>query len=518
MVSLSEGNAAESMIQGQAKGAVREKDDFARRSLRSGAISIIAQAVNTGVQIVTTIWLARLLMPEDFGLVAMVSALTGFANVFMDLGTRDAAVQKSHLTHDDLSALFWLTVGMGGSFTIFTVLGSPLIAELFHESQLASIAKIWGLAFVLTALSCQHAALLRRELMFRKIALIEIAANVVGAGGAIGIALSGGGYWALVWRPVLTAFFTLVLVWSNCRWIPGLPAYSHSVKETIKFGLHITGFTITDYVARAADRVGLGYLAGAKDLGYYQNASTVHDNAVTVLAHPLHSVAVATLSKLRGNLDELRASWATALSSLAFFGMPAFAILAVIGPDLLVVLLGEKWAPAGVILIAFALRGPAQLIERTLGWLHVAAGRADRWARWGVFSCIVQVVAILCGLPFGAMGVATSFTICMYLLFVPAILYAGKPVGIKVSHLWSAIAPQLFGSLVTAGVGLASRFSYLADLSRFERMSILILECAAVYLFVTVICFKVTKPLEVARKLASGFAPLRGFNWMKSAK
>jgi PST family polysaccharide transporter len=407
---------------------------------------------------------------------------------------------------------------MGGSFTILTIFGAPLIAEFYHEGQLASIAKIWGLAFILTALSCQHAALLRRELMFRKIALIEIAANVGGAGGAIGIALNGGGYWALVWRPVLTAFFTLVLVWLNCRWIPGMPAYSRSVRETIKFGLHVTGFTITDYVARAVDRVGLGYMTSAKDLGYYQNASTVHENAVTVLAHPLHSVAVATLSKLRDNLDELRASWATALSSLAFFGMPAFVILAVIGPDLLVLLLGEKWASAGVILIAFAIRGPAQIVERTLGWLHIAAGRADRWARWGVFSCIVQVVAILCGLPFGTIGVATSFTICMYLLFVPAILYAGSPVGIKASHLWSAIAPQLFGSIVAAGVGLALRFSYLANLSRFERMSILILQSIAVYLFITVICFKVTRPLEIARKLVFGFLPLRVFNLGKSAK
>lgn len=484
------------------------KDGFAKKSLHSGAISIVAQGANTCVQIGTTICLARLLLPDDFGLVAMVSALTGFANVFMDLGTRDAAVQKTHLTNIELSALFWLTVGMGASLTLATFLGASFIADFYHEPKLEGIAQVWGLAFILTALSCQHAALLRRELEFKKIAFIEITGNVVGAGGAIAIALYGGGYWALVWRPVITAFFTMGLVWCNCRWLPGMPSLSKSVRETLKFGLHITGFTITDYVARAVDRVGLGYLHGAKELGYYQNASMVHENGINVLAHPLHSVAVATLSKLRHSLEELKRSWSVALSSLAFFAMPAFIILAVIGPDLVVLLLGEKWIQSGVLLIAFALRGPAQVVERTLGWLHVAAGRADRWMRWGVYSCVIQVVAILCGLPFGAMGVAISYTICMYLLFVPAIVYAGRPLGIGFPHLAEAITPQFIGALCTALVGFGLR-TYLLDSSRTERIALLTMVCAISYLLITVGVFRVTKPIQVAARLLMDFLPAR---------
>ena len=484
------------------------QDRLSSKSLRSGAISIVAQGINTCVQIGTTICLARLLLPDDFGLVAMVAALTGFANVFMDLGTRDAAVQKTHLTYVELSALFWLTVGIGGTLTLATALSASLIADFYHESRLKGIAQIWGLAFVLTALSCQHAALLRRDLEFKKVSLIETAGNVIGAGGAITIALYGGGYWALVWRPVLTAFFTLILIWFNCRWVPGIPSLSESVKETVKFGLHITGFTITDYVARAADRVGLGYLTGARELGYYQNASTIHENAITVLAHPLHSVAVATLSKLRDNLEELKRSWSVAISSLAFFAMPAFIVLAVIGPDLVVVLLGEKWLQTGVLLTAFALRGPAQVVERTLGWLHVAAARADRWMRWGIFSCGIQILAILCGLPFGAIGVAASYTIGMYLLFIPAIVYAGHPLGIGFSHLARAVTAPFIGSLCAALVGFGIR-AYLPEDSRIERIAILLLVCVLSYLAVTVGIFKVTKPIRVATRLVKDFLPAR---------
>ena len=459
------------------------------------------------MQIGTTICLARLLVPEDFGLVAMVSALTGFANVLMDLGTRDAVVQRPQLAQDELSTLFWLTTGIGALFTGLILGAAPLIGELYHEERLVRIAQFWGLTFVITALYCQHAALLRRNLMFQKVAVIEVAANLLGAAVAIGMALSGSGYWALVFRPIVTACAMVFLVWPTCRWIPGLPVFSKGVKETVKFGLNITGFTITDYVAKAADRVGLGYTVGAKELGLYHNASTVYENALSVLTLPLHSVAVATLSKLRDDLVELRRAWSTALSTLVFFAMLAFVILAVIGSDLIVLLLGNKWAGAGILLTIFALRGPAQVVERTLGWLHVAAGRPDRWMRWGVVSCVVQVLAVLCGLPFGTVGVAISYGICTYIIFVPAIVYAGQPLGIGVQDVMQAVGPQLIGAIVAAVAGFTLQVYYLADSSPFQRMGIVVITCLTVYMVITVGLFRMTKPIEVTKRLLRDFLP-----------
>ena len=469
--------------------------------------SVLAQVINTAVQVGTTICLARILVPEDFGLVAMVSALTGFANVLMDLGTRDAVVQRPQITQGELSTLFWLTTGLGALFTGSVLAAAPFIGEFYHEERLVSIAQFWGLTFVITALSCQHAALLRRNLMFQKVAIIEVAANVLGAATAIAMALYGSGYWALVFRPLVTAVLMLVLIWSSCRWVPGMPVFSKGVKETVKFGLNITGFTTTDYLAKSADRVGLGYMVGARELGLYHNASTVYDNALSVVTLPLHSVAVAALSKLRNNVEELRRAWETALSSLAFFAMLAFVILAVIGPDLIVLLLGNKWISAGALLTVFALRGPAQVVERTLGWLHVAAGRPDRWMRWGGVSCVVQVAAILCGLPFGAMGVAISYTICMYIIFVPAIVYAGQPLQIGVRHLMRAIGPQLIGALVTAAMGFALRTYYLSDFPPLQRMAMLVVACGIGYMMVTVGIFRMTKPIDVAMRLLHDFLP-----------
>jgi len=475
--------------------------DLNRRSLRGGAISMVAQAANVVTQLISTIILARILVPEDFGLVAMVSAVIGFATIFVDLGTRDAVTQRGSVDEGEVSALFWITCGVGVALTGLTVLLAPLLARFYDEPRLALVAVALSITFTLPALYFQQQALMRRAMLFRSLALIDIGANLGSTIAAILLAYQGYGYWALVWKLVLTALFTCLGVWLACGWWPKRPKFTSGVKELLGFGLNITGFTITDYIAKSADRVALGYTAGPRDLGFYQNAFLVYDNALNVSSVSLHNVATASLTKLRGDVAALRRAWATALSSLIYFGAPAFAILAVVGHDFVVLLLGNNWAAAGTILSVLALRGPAHVVERTLGWLHVAAGRPERWRRWGVVGCFVTLVALFCGLPFGAIGVAVSYTVFMYLMFVPAIGYAGKPLGITASHALKIVGAPIGTALGSAAIGFLVGHTLLQDTSPLARFLILSVLCAGIYLATMTFCFRITRPLVVAASL-----------------
>ena len=479
-----------------------------RASLHSGVAFFVARAANMLVQVGSTILLARLLNPHDYGLVAMVFALLGFAPMLIDLGTTDATVQRKSITHVDVSALFWVKVAIGGTLTLLLAGGSGFIASFYGEPALTGIALVSSLSLIVAALSSQHFALMRRAMQFRRIALIEISANVISSIVAIAMAFTGWGYWALVAKPMLTTGLSALGAWTSCPWLPGRPRLTPELKEMVGFGMGVTGFTMTDYFARSADRIALGYFYGAGPLGYFQNAFLLYDNLLSLSAQ-LHDVAVSSLSKLRNAVDELKRSWAAALSSVTFFSALAFAVLAVTGQDFVVLLLGQKWEPAGPLLCIFAVRGIAHAVERTLGWLHVSAGRSDRWMRWGFFSAICQLVAVFVGIPFGLAGVATAHAVATFCLFVPALVYAGRPVGIGVKDVLRAVGPQTAAALITVAFGFAVQRAFLADFSQLARFVVSVPICVVAYLTVVVGVFKLTAPLQLAFSLLRDFSPKR---------
>jgi polysaccharide transporter, PST family len=484
-------------------GATAPSADLHRRSLRGGATAMIAQGGNVVVQTVSTIVLARILLPEDFGLVAMVSAVTGYAAIFIDLGTRDAVAQRSTVTEGEASALFWITFALGLTLTAITLVSAPLFAHFYGEPRLKYVAMVMSITFAVPALYFQQYALMRRALMFRKLATIDVSSSVLATALAIFLAYRNYGYWALVWKPVLTTVFTGLGVWITCGWWPKRPTFNAGTKELLGFGLNVTGFTVADSIARSADRVALGYTTGPKELGYYQNAFNVYDNAINVCT-TLHNVATATLTKLRGDLPALRRAWSTALAALAYFTAPAFTVLAVVGQDLVSLVLGSKWKTAGAILTILALRGPAHVVERTHGWLHVAAGRPERWRHWGILNCVLTLGALFCGLPFGAFGVAAAYAILTYLLFIPAIIYAGKPLGIGVGDVLRTVGPQIITAFGVAAVGFGLRFWVMQDTPPLVRLLTLGILCSALYLAIMTFGFRVTKPLTIAASLVRG--------------
>ncbi|MEZ5821241.1 MAG: lipopolysaccharide biosynthesis protein [Bradyrhizobium sp.] len=468
-----------------------------KASLHSGMIFIAARGANIFVQLASTIVLARILSPHDFGLVAIVLALFAIAPMLIDLGTADATAQKTQITATEISTLFWLNVAIGIFLAIVFAGASGLIAQFFGEPSLAGIAMALSVTFVLTAASIQHSALMRRAMQFHRMAMIDISANLVGSIVSIALALSGCGYWSLVAKPIVTSSLSAVALWTCCRWLPGRPRLSAEAKELVGFGLGVTGFTMTDYLVKSGDRLAIGYFLGAGPLGYFQNAFLIYSNALGILTEPLHNIAVSGLSKLRDDVDGLRRAWETAISTLSFVAAGAFAVLAVIAQDFVVLLLGQKWAPAGPLLCIFAVRGIAHSLERTMGWIHVALGRADRWMRWGFYSAIVQLAALALGLPFGVTGVAVSYTIAMFCLFVPALAYSGHPIGIRNRDVLQVVGPQTIAGLLAVAVGFVVELQFLGGSSAWVRMLVSGSMCLLTYLAVCVGIFRVTAPLNL---------------------
>jgi O-antigen/teichoic acid export membrane protein len=479
----------------------KESTNLGRLVLRAGTASVMMQYANGALQIVGSIVLARLLAPEDFGLVAIVTVLTSFAPLLIDFGLADATVQRKEITRRQISSLFWLSSGIGVAFAMTMAACGPLIAWAYHDPRLDIIARFAAINFVLFGLSTQHIALLRRTMQFGKIAVIQFVSFLVGISVAIYMATAGYDYWALVSRPLTTSLCIAIISWIVCPWRPGIPLIDKEVKSMVRFGLHIVGFSVIYSFARAVDRIALGLAYSPRDVGYYQNATTLYDNSIFSTLSQIHTVGSAALSRLQSNPAALRQKYQTALSALAFFIMPAAAILSVTAQDLTVLLLGEKWRPAGLLLSILALRGLFQVVEASQGWLHLSIGRADRWRNWGIVTAIVQIAAVLGGLPFGTVGVSVAVVLASLIIAVPSISYAGHPIGIGAALVGRAVGRQFTGAVSALAAGWWLQTTALTDCSSILRILLSTGVIVAVYLIIVVGLFGLTEPIRVASRV-----------------
>jgi len=485
------------------------EEGHGRRVLRSGAVTVVARVANAVVQIGGVLFLARLLTPEDYGLVSMVAAIVGFAPLVVDLGTRDAVVQRPTISRQEVSAIFWITTGISTALTFAVAAAGPFIARFYGEPRLVTIALVLSLTFISAALTCQPYALLRRAMMFERIGVLEVVANLTATAIAIGMAFFDLQYWALVARPIIYSLALGLGVWYECGWIPSAPSLTPEVKKMLGFGVNVIGFTLADFASRSVDRVAIGYRYGPTLLGYYQNALFVFENLLDILLGALHGVAVAGLSKVQTEPKELWRYFSKALSLITFCAMPAFGWLAVVSQDLIVLMLGQKWRQAGVLLSIVALRGIPQSFERTHGWLLVATGRTDRWMRWGVFSAFAQFLALFAGLPFGPEGVASASVICMMLLAVPSVAYAGRTIGVRAADVVATVWRPMAGAAAAVVVGFLLRATLFAELTFVPRIALQSLVFVAVYLIIVPGLLRERSALRMALFLMRDMLPPR---------
>jgi PST family polysaccharide transporter len=468
--------------------------DLKGRALKGGLITILSRIIDHSTQLIGTIILARLLTPEDFGLVAMITAISGFFMLFRDLGLTDATVQSEKITHLQISTLFWINLIFSAIIMIVFCLSAPFIAWFYNDPRLKVITIISSMTFLLAGLSTQHTALLRRNLSFQKIAMIEIISIALSTIGSILIALNGYGYWALVWRPIISSFFLTIGVWIVCEWKPGSPGYDKSILPMVKFGANTLGYYIVNYFSRNADKALIGWKFGPGPLGYYHKAFHLFVAPINQIVIPLQSVAVSALSKLRNDPEKYQRYFLKALTLLTFISVPVSAFTASVSKDIIMLLLGSKWIQTAEIFSILGWGAGIQIIYSTQGWIYVSLGKADRWFRWGVYSSLFTIASFIIGLPFGPKGIALSYTISLYILVIPAMVYAVKPINIKPILLLQSIW-KYYLSAIVAAIACHQISVYMNSMNLIIKIINELVIYISIYLLTIVILYRSMQPL-----------------------
>lgn len=397
--------------------------DLKRRSVLGGAHTVAATGVRHLLDLASVLFLARLLTPQDFGLIAMVTAVVGFLASFKDAGLSAATVQREGLRQEVVSLLFWLNVAVSLALVSILVLLSPVVAWFFEEEKLVwiTIALAGGLVF--GGLETQHAALLQRQMRFGTLAWTRLAAQAAGVVAAIAAAFAGWGYWALVVRALVTPAFSLAAVWTATPWRPGLPRRSVGARDLVRFGGYVSCFRAVNHLGHNIDNLLIGRFVGGTALGLYSKAYALLLLPLNLMNAPISRVAVPALSRLQGDPERLRHYYAKALSLVVTFSMPVVAWLGSVADSFVLTILGDQWHQTIDLFRILVIPAFIGTTNVATGWVFVSLGRVDRQLRSGVANSTMNALAIAIGIQWGVEGVAWAVVASSALKRIPTIAY-----------------------------------------------------------------------------------------------
>jgi len=430
--------------------------DLRGRTLRDAAISLAGQACRFTLTLGSTVILARLLTPADFGLIAMVASVVGFVSLIKDGGLSLATVQRQQINHQQLSNLFWLNVALSIACAVITVAAAPVLAWFYHTPLLLRITMALAITFPLGGLTVQHQALMQRQMRFRALAAIDVLSLFLGVTAAIVAAKFGAGYWSLVIQPIVTSLVNMIGDWLNSGWRPSLPRRGSGVREMAFFGGGITGFNALNYLSRNADNIMIGRAWGADALGFYAKAYQLLTFPLNQLNAPLGAVAVTGLSRLLPEPERYRRYYLQAVSLISFLTMPFAALSFVLAEEMVVIALGPQWAPAARIFRFLAICAVTQPITSTCGWLYITTGQTGRMVTWGLISVPIILASFAVGLHFGTWAVAAAYSTVIILITPYCIYFATRGTPVRPADLlnagWAPTLSGVLGGLAAAAV------------------------------------------------------------------
>jgi PST family polysaccharide transporter len=432
--------------------------ELKQRAVRGGAAKLCGQAVNFAVRVGFMVVLARLLSPQDFGLVAMVTVVTGIFGLFTSAGLSSATVQRAHITDEQISALFWINMSIGMAFALLCILTAPALAAFYREPRLFWIALALAAGFLFTGAGVQHAALLQRQLRYPTLTLIETLSQVVSSAVGIILALASYGYWALVAATITAPAVTTICSWIAARWQPGRPVWNAEIRSMLFYGGTITLNNLFVYVGYNLEKVLLGRFWGADILGLYGRAYQLISIPTDYLNGAVGGVAFSTLSRLQDDPVRLKRYFLKGYALAVSMTMPITLYCVMFANEIILVLFGPAWADAATI---FRLLAPTVLvfgIINPLAWLLLSTGLQGRSLKISLVIAPLVMTAYSVGLPYGPAGVATAYSCAMILWVVPHVLWCVKGTVISFFDIMRSLLRPFIAGAVASAAALAMRF------------------------------------------------------------
>jgi PST family polysaccharide transporter len=428
------------------------------RSVRSGFIAVATRAGQVVIGLASIIVLARLLTPNDFGVIAMVMPLTLLFGNIANLGLQSAVIHRESLDHDEASALFWLAARANALACLALVAAGPVLARIYDDPRVVGVNTAWACIVYIASLAAVHEALLKRQLRFGIVLGAQLTGVGLGAVAAIILASAGAGYWSLLVQVAVIELGRASAIWVSCRWRPSRPRPSAGVgglRALRAYWADLAGFRVLTWLGDQPDRILVGAIGGATVVGLYDNARRWGWYPFVELFISLSDVAVSSLSRVRADATRYPALVRALLMPMLSACLPAITFLFVEAPLAVRVLLGDQWAGAVPFMRLMCIAAFAGALRQVTAWIFLSRGDTSRQLKWVAFvQAPVLLISVCVGAIWGALGVAAGVAVGCVLLAWPAVAYcvAGSPLSVR--HFARAVWRPVITSIV-AGTLLA---------------------------------------------------------------
>lgn len=407
----------------------------ARGVLWTGGGQVLRQLA----QLVTSVLLARLLMPADFGLLGMALVFYGLVQLFADFGLGAAIVQATRLTETALSSSFWLSVTVGVALAAGLAASGPWIAQFYGDPRLAAIVAVLSVGVIFGGIGVVPAAVLHRNMHFPELAKAQVGGSLIGAICAITLAGFGFGVWSIVLQPLIGSAVSTLLAVRYARWWPTARFRWASVRGMTIFSSAVLGADLVNYAHREGDNLLIGKFLGSGPLGYYSLAYQIMLYPMSQVSQVIVRVLFPMLSTLQDRLVRYREFYLKAVGSIAFLTFPMMVGLFAVARDLVTVVFGAKWLPMLPVLQILCWVGMLQSIGTTAGLIYLSTGHVRLRLIFSLVATPVFLFFVLLGLPWGIVGVATGYAIAAFMIAYANFFIAFRLVGLRLSSFHSAL-------------------------------------------------------------------------------
>jgi PST family polysaccharide transporter len=387
-----------------------------KKAIHGAKWSVLQEVVGQLLDFFIIIFLARLLDPKDFGVIATATIIISAMRPFIGHGLPEAITQRSEIEKEHLDSAFWSTFITGCLLALFITISANWWATVFSEPKLGDILTWLSISVILISLTTIQEAILRRELNFKVYAIRSSIGKLIGGGVGIALAYYGFGVWSLVGRYMITSFISVLLLWGISNWYPGLSFSRKHFRELFSFGMKVMMNGLLVFVNRNADSFLISFFLGSTALGYYNIAYKLMALVFQLVSRTVSQVGMPTFARLQNDKKRLWKAFYDITQLISIIVFPIFLGMLILVPEIVSALLGEKWSQSAPVLQVLLPIGIIHCLLSPIIAILVGTGRPGRRLRLQALDSVVNLIGFAIAVQWGIVWVAASYVIVGYTL------------------------------------------------------------------------------------------------------